>query len=191
MPKLLNEKDFSFEIKKKYKNFEVVKSCNKNHCVTNDTKLIIVGTITPPKGAGYFYTAPRNKIYGYIDQAINTKLKEKKLSLLQKPNNKEIINDIKQILINNKIAFLDIIQYAIRKKESPYDKDILYYTLDIDCFNINKNALYICNSIFAKECFEKICNILNIKLNYIYLSQRLDTKKSWVETIKKILNIDN
>jgi len=85
---------------------EVVESCNKHNCVTPNTKLVIVGTITPPEGAGYFYTAPRNKIYGYLDQAFgDTNLKEKKKMLLQNPHNKQIIQEIKNVLINKKIAF--------------------------------------------------------------------------------------
>lgn len=171
--------------------FECVESCNQKNCVTEQTKLIIVGTITPPEGAGYFYTAPRNKIYGYIDQALdNTNLKGLKKELLNSPNNVDIINKIKDTLIENKIAFLDVIKFAIRREDSPYDNDIKYYTIDKNCFAKNKNAVYICNSKLAQKCFLEICEELGVKLNCIYLSQRKDTKELWLTTIRTILNID-
>lgn len=190
MPKLLSEQDFNL-IKNNVsleEGLEIVESCNKNNCVTNDTKLIIVGTITPPEGAGYFYTAPRNKIYGYIDQALKTtSLKDKKKELLKMPKSEEIIESIKTELKKNNIAFLDIIKYAIRKKDSPYDADIKYYTLDVESFKNIKNAKFICNSIFARDSFIEICKQLNINPNFVYLSQRMDTKKLWLETINKLL----
>lgn len=56
-------------------------SHNVNNCLTNDTKLVIIGTITP-KNFDYFYCAPRNKIYGYIDEATGkTHLKDLKNQL--------------------------------------------------------------------------------------------------------------
>lgn len=102
--------------------YECVSSFNSQHCVTDDTKIIIVGTITPPQGTnnGYFYTAPRNNIYGYIDEARGTNLKELKnklnggnLTNLQKT---QIVNEIKDVLREQQIAFLDIMDKAIRKK---------------------------------------------------------------------------
>ncbi len=43
---------------------EFVENFNKYSCVTPKTRLIIVGTITPPDGMnnGYFYTAPHNSV---------------------------------------------------------------------------------------------------------------------------------
>lgn len=194
MPKKLS--DAEFELKKTELNsgdgLECVSSCNARNCVTKDTKLIIVGTITPPEGAGYFYTAPRNKIYGYIDQALgNTNLKETKKLLLQNPNDAKIIEDIKHTLVLNKIAFLDVIKFAIRKDDSPYDNDIIYYTVDADSFRNNTDAVYICNSKFALECFLEICEDLGVELKHIYLSQRMDTKASWLTAIRTILELDN
>lgn len=190
MPKLLNENEFDLQKRNLEDGFEVVRSCNDNNCVQEDTKVIIVGTLTPPEGAGYFYTAPRNKIYGYLDQSLeNTDLKVQKKRLLEQPNNKEIIDNIKQTLMDNKIAFLDVIEYAIRKDNSPADKDIKYYTLDTEVFTKNTKAKYICNSIMARNCFLEICKTLNLELNYIYLSQRHATKKEWIDEIRKSINI--
>ena len=194
MPKKVSELEFE-----KYKselNFdcglECVESCNSKNCVTDKTKLVIVGTITPPEGAGYFYTAPRNKIYGYIDQALgNTNLKVLKKELLQNPKDDEIIGKIKSCLVENNIAFLDVIKSAIRRDDSPYDNDIKYYTVDKDCFAKNKDAVYVCNSVLAQTCFLEICEELGVELKHIYLSQRKDTKQSWLETIRKILNLND
>lgn len=194
MPKKVSELEFE-----KYKselNFdcglECVESCNSKNCVTDKTKLVIVGTITPPEGAGYFYTAPRNKIYGYIDQALgNTNLKELKKELLQNPNDDEIIGKIKLCLVENNIAFLDVIKSAIRRDDSPYDNDIKYYTVDKGCFAKNKDAVYVCNSVLAQTCFLEICEELGVELKHIYLSQRKDTKQSWLETIRNILNLND
>ena len=166
---------------------EFVESFNKYNCVTPQTQLIIVGTITPPQGVenGYFYTAPRNKIYGYIDEAIKTNLKELKGSLKSTTNEAEVLNQIKDILKTNNIAFLDIMKYAIRKKNSPYDEDIKYYNLDIESFrNLSDSVYFICNSKLAQEGYEKICEELGREINGIYLSQRRARKIDWVKEIE-------
>ena len=107
MLKFVSQKEFELKKVGLEQGYEIVESCNHNNCVTKNTKLIIVGTLTPPEGAGYFYTAPRNKIYGYIDQALgDTNLKEKKKQLLQNPNNEKIIEEIKQQLIKKQIALM-------------------------------------------------------------------------------------
>ena len=171
--------------------FEFVESCNYNHCVTPQTKLVIVGTITPPAGAGYFYSAPRNKIYGYLDECFfDTNLKELKKKLHADPENrKEIIDEIKNQLVSKKVAFLDVIKYAIRKKDSPADNDIKFCSLDENVFKINPNAIYICNSRLAENCFKEICETLKINPKQcIYLSQRSSLKKDWLKTITEILN---
>jgi len=180
------------EIKQKVieEKLEFVESCNYNHCVTNETKLIIVGTITPPAGAGYFYSSPKNKIYGYLDESfLDTNLKQLKAKLHSFPEKRnETISQIKQQLLNKKVAFLDVIKYAIRKKGSSADNDIKYCTLDEEVFKINPNATYICNSRLAEQCFNEIYQKLQIdRSKYIYLSQRSGKKVDWLNTIKEIL----
>ena len=171
--------------------FEFAESFNKNHCVTHETKLIIVGTITPPAGAGYFYSAPRNRIYGYLDAFFkDTNLKELKKSLHINPENRnEIVSKIKEQLILKKVAFLDVIKFAIRKKDSYLDKDIKYCSLDFESFKISSNATIICNSKDAYNCFCEICKKLNIEPSKnIYLSQRFGTKIEWLKTFESILD---
>lgn len=171
--------------------YERVSSFNSQHCITADTKIIIVGTITPPKGTncGYFYTAPRNNIYGYIDAARGTNLKELKNKLnggnltdLQKA---QIVGKIKNVLREQRIAFLDIMDKAIRKKSSYRDSDIVAYFLDKSMFqNIPRGAKIICNSRLAEAGFEQIQKDLGCNLSYKYLSQRSGKKVEWIAELQ-------
>ena len=152
---------------------------NKESCVDANTEILIVGTITPPDGVknGYFYSARRNKIYGYIDDARRSnkdeKLKELKNGL---PLN---VSEIKRILKEEKIAFLDVMKEVVRP-DSSLDDDIEEFTLDIEKFqevfsqykNIKK---VICNSRLAQSCYKEIKNKLKGFLNLpneVYCAQR-------------------
>ena len=171
--------------------YERVSSFNSQHCITADTKIIIVGTITPPKGTnnGYFYTAPRNNIYGYIDAARGTNLKELKnklnggnLTNLQKA---QIVDEIKDVLRKQRIAFLDIMDKAVRKQNSHKDSDIAAYTLDKSTFqNIPRGAKIICNSRLAEAGFKQIQKDLGCSLSYKYLSQRSGKKMEWIAELQ-------
>ena len=171
--------------------YERVSSFNSQHCITADTKIIIVGTITPPKGTncGYFYTAPRNNIYGYIDAARGTNLKELKnklnggnLTNLQKA---QIVDEIKDVLRKQRIAFLDIMDKAVRKQNSHKDSDIAAYTLDKSTFqNIPQGAKIICNSRLAEAGFKQIQKDLGCNLSYKYLSQRSGKKMEWIAELQ-------
>ena len=115
------------------------KSFNVENCVDENTEIIIVGTITPPAGVtgGYFYTAPRNRIYGYIDEAKGkTNLKELKNSI---PID---IKKIKKELKKVKIAFLDVMDEVVRPN-SYLDEDIVEFTLDIKTPPINEHP-HVC-----------------------------------------------
>ena len=119
--------------------YEEVTSLNCQNCLMDDTEIIIVGTITPTEGMrnGYFYTSPRNRIYGYIDAARGTSLVKKKTDLMQEPlskKRKQIISEVKNELKEQKIAFLDVMGSAIRRKGSHADSDIKCYTLDYSAF---------------------------------------------------------
>lgn len=182
MTKLLTDESIlSMEIPKGY---ELASNFNSETCVNKDTKIIIVGTITQPDGVknGYFYTAPYNKIYGYIDAALNTHLKEKKEKLMSGAENKEaIIQEIKNELITHNIAFLDIMKHVIRKVGSSADNDIKYYSLDKEAFvNIPSDATIICNSRLAEEGFKDIS-----EKKYIFISQRRGLKEDWIKAIKR------
>ena len=169
--------------------YEKVNSFNGINYILPDTEIIIVGTITPSGGNGYFYTAPRNKIYGYIDAARGTKLKEKKEALQKTTNEKQrlsIIDGIKRELNDQKIAFLDVIDEAIRRKGSYADTAIKHYTLDYAAFsNIPQSVRkVICNSRLTENCYNKIRVETTNLTTAIYLSQRSGKKNRWINELK-------
>ena len=176
---------------------EFVENFNKYSCVTPKTRLIIVGTITPPDGMnnGYFYTAPHNSVYRLIDESKSTNLKRLKKSLSKEttPEKKEaVVTQIKNVLEENGIAFLDIMKYAIRQLNKSDDDVIKYYCIDIERFkNIPNSVYFICNSKLAKEGYLNICKALHREPNYIYLPQnfphlyRNGNEEKWIEIIKK------
>lgn len=168
-------------------NYEKVESMNgKYNLLIDNTKLLIVGTITPPNGAGFYYTSKYNRIFGYIDQALGTQLKEKKIMLINENNSdekKKIINEIVEELDEVGIAFIDVVKEAIRKKESSLDTDIKHVVLDYEAFNDLKNVEHIiCNSNDAFECFN---NITNNRYSPILLSQRRTRKEIWLNKLKE------
>lgn len=173
--------------------YEEVTSLNCQNCLMDDTEIIIVGTITPTEGMrnGYFYTSPRNRIYGYIDAARGTSLVKKKTDLMQEPlskKRKQIISEVKNELKEQKIAFLDVMGSAIRRKGSHADSDIKCYTLDYSAFStIQKNVKkVICNSKLAEYCYNIIrTKILNLPVA-TYLSQRNGTRERWIKELGQI-----
>ena len=175
--------------------YEKVESYNMENCVTENTKIIIVGTITPPKASGYFYTSPYNCIYGYIDSVRKTSLKDLKKSLKIDTINK---NKIIDILKKEGIAFLDIMKCVIRKKGSSADADIQNFSLDFEIFKkvfcemtICNKVKIICNSRLAEMGYKKIKEELKkegiILPENIYISQvrRLQKteKEKWLKEL--------
>lgn len=185
--------------------------------IPKKTKLLIVGTITPPE-TKYFYCSYPNRIYGYIDEAIQELIKEKpekfqkyedeyKKPLLLKELKEgmseyvcekrhiykqlapeEEINkkrdNIKRYLNNYCIAFLDVMEKAIRKKNSSYDKDITQYVPAENAFNsLPKDVTIIANSKLTKALFDD----LNTGKTAVLCSQRCDTKEKWIKEIRSAL----
>lgn len=172
--------------------YSYAQSINNNHCVTPNAKIIIVGTITPPDGNGYFYTSPANRIYGYIDAAYNTNLKALKTQLRSSTNPIEFIDKIKQTLVSKQIAFLDVFESVIRKNGSPYNADIKFAALDYINFQTALTKLkepsvkVICNSLLAEKYFNVIMQTIkpSCKITSIYLSQRYGKKSDWIKALK-------
>ena len=181
-----------FELKNKYLEcFD--ESHNADNVLCSDTKLVIIGTITP-KNFDYFYCAPRNKIFGYIDEVAGSNLKELKIKLNASKNESEkqkIIVDIKNILTDNKIAFVDAMKYVIRDKDkinSHDDTAIKYYSIDENTLNmINDYSIIICNSRLSQEIVSKIFNINKNELTYIPQRGKDSTKLNWLNGIKEKL----
>jgi len=186
------------EEKEKENNREIVKSFNDETTLSKETRLLIIGTLTPPN-TKYFYCSYYNRIYGYIDEALKQlgKSGEKTLKELkrgfQSVQNKvadiDLLTDadiesnkdkIKEILKQNGIAFYDVVDKAIRKKETSYDKDIMYFTL-ANVKEVGPRTTIIVNSDLAFACAKEIGFKIDEKNK---LSQRWDKKEKWVEAIK-------
>lgn len=182
------------------KEFSLDCSFNQETTLNEETKLVIVGTITPPN-TKYFYCSYYNFIYGYIDEALKLSGSENSLKKLKyglsKVDNRKIkiellspteiksrVDKIKSILKTNKIAFLDTMDKVIRKRNSPYDKDILYYSVDyksLEELKKLKNVTVIANSKLAGA----LCKEAGV--NFTYLAQRGGRKEEWLNTISEAL----
>ncbi len=195
MPKVCSEPELIIHAKEKGK--KISECFNSNTTLSDKTKLIIVGTITPPN-TSYFYCSPRNRIYGLIDESLERFVKEEKLKDLKKDlisssENKEkiISKKIISILKKHNIAFLDVMEKVIRKDEtSCQDSDIDYYTLAEKQFKkIPASATVITNSNLADKCFNKIvsknCICYKKKLK---LSQRIGGRSTWVDAISEAID---
>ena len=204
MPKKLCNKELYFQFANfntsDKEKFSLESSFNQETTLNEETKLVIVGTITPPN-TKYFYCSYYNFIYGYIDEALKlsgTESSLKKLKYgLSKVDNKKIkiellnpadiksrVDEIKSILKRNKIAFLDTMDKVIRKRNSHYDKDILYYSVDnakLEQLKKLKNVTVIANSKLASA----LC--MEAGVNFTYLAQRGGRKEEWLNMISETL----
>lgn len=195
MARILTNDKFEKKKKEITDTGRLVKSFNEQHCVTKNTNIIIVGTITPPEGVknGYFYTAPLNKIYGYIDEArgsVGLKEKKDKLKEVDDSQKSTIVDAIKKILKEQGIAFLDVMSMAIRKEgkgNSCADSDIQYCVLAEEDFNEifegelkGKEVKVICNSREAERKYQKLKESIIDLPKEKFLSQRRGKKTCWV-----------
>ena len=211
---------YSFSCQNALDDYEYVESLNQETTFDNDTKLLIVGTLTPPKGKEkYFYSTTSNSIYGLIDEALNNGGKLENLKRQFKDyndscsnknevdsDNKVVRDKIKEYLKDNKIAFLDVVKYAIRNKYSSSDEDIVVAELDYDEFKDLENVKkIIVNSRAAEDALKKIFNkifgdpeIYNEKVIYLSQNRRglsrerwAELKEKWLEEIRNTLNIQS
>ncbi len=145
------------------------KSFNKESTISEDTKFLIVGTLTSvggrgPDNNGYFYCAKENKMYEFIDKALGTNLREEKMKFIEDWNQK-FKENIKSELKSKKIAFLDVADEAYVKKGSSRDDDIECYTL-AERFKTLKNIdnlKIVANSLNAYRVLLKIFEKTGIK----------------------------
>lgn len=145
------------------------KSFNKESTISEDTKFLIVGTLTSvggrgPDNNGYFYCAKENKMYEFIDKALGTNLREEKMKFIEDWNQK-FKENIKSELKSKKIAFLDVVDEAYVKKGSSRDDDIECYTL-AERFKTLKNIdnlKIVANSLNAYRVLLKIFEKTGIK----------------------------
>lgn len=97
----------------------------------NGCHLLIVGTITSPKGqeAGFFYTSKTNRLWELLDQVLpndqDVSLAAKQAYLADHPNDPKTLEDMKEKLKANGIGFCDIYQSCyFKKKDSASDQQI-------------------------------------------------------------------
>lgn len=173
---------------KKYPRKCFDESHNGSHCLCNDTKLVIIGTITP-KDFDYFYCAPRNKIYGYIDEVVGSNLKGLKQQLNATTSSivkHNIVKKIKDTLKTNKIAFIDVMKYVIRDPKRIYSHDdpaIIYYSVDCATLSKIKNpSIIICNNRLSQSIVSKITGYSDI--TYIPQRGKGSSKSNWLNGIK-------
>ena len=142
------------------------------HLVREDTKVIIVGTITSPQGRGankdFYYMSPYNPMYRIIDAYFNAIGKPSSFVRNKKAGNvSAIIEELKE----KKIAFLDVVESCSNPNNSSLDDDLEDIKLDYEAFkHINENVVLLANSKNAFNALSKIKerNHLKNKIQYVY-----------------------
>ena len=95
---------------------KLVKSLNNLSCFTKETRILIVGTLTPPEGMahGYFYSSSGNAVYGKLSKCFCEKsadhssfayLKKKLICEVDWCEKMRIIQQINDKLEEHKMAF--------------------------------------------------------------------------------------
>lgn len=145
---------------------EMAYSLNGAPYLNHEAKVVIVGTITPWNGSemGYYYTSVYNKVYSILDEYFGLKNTNSSLVALKKrlkkasnADKEKIIDEIKDILKQQQIAFIDVIKSAIRVEHNANDDKILLFSLDYDAFkNCDNVDKFICTSNNAADCLKDI-----------------------------------
>lgn len=152
------------------KGYSFCASFNHNTNLSDNTKIVIVGTLTPKRGReiGFYYSSPTNHMLDILDtyfleKHINTNLKTIKNKLIKNPKSGEIIEELKSELNRLNIALLDVVDTSIASDLVASDDEILYFNLDYATFsNIsNTNLIFICNSRNAEYAFKIIAKNIN------------------------------
>ena len=135
-----------------------------------NAKIIIVGSITPWNGKGWFYTAPKTKLYKILDQVIpNANFDSLKDS--------GSINEFKEALRKEGIYFIDVFKKVIRQKKTASDKAIMFGTLNDEAFisfinGLNNNKiLVVANSKLSYTLCDKILTRNNLKDKCMFLDK--------------------
>lgn len=133
-------------------------------------KIIIVGSITPWNGKGWFYTAPRTKMYKILDQVIPN-------ANFDYLKSNEKINELKEALKKEGIYFIDVFKKVIRQKNTASDKAIMFGTLNDEAFisfinGLNNNKiLVVANSKLSYTLCDKILTRNNLKDKCMFLDK--------------------
>lgn len=179
--------------------YELCTSFNQNSNFNENTKVIIVGTLTPKKGRdnGYFYSSPSNRMLEILDAYFLSKNRPSNLlsiknELIKNPKDTAIIEELKSELSKNNIALLDVIKTAIASTITASDEEIIEFDLDFETFDKlkNQNVVYICNSRNAEYALNKIAKNNNQDMKIDYAPQIWRRKKEiiqnrWNEVLNK------
>lgn len=134
------------------------------------TVIIIVGSITPWNGKGWFYTAPKTKMYKVLDQVIPN-------ANFDYLKSNEKINELKEALKKEGIYFIDVFKKVIRQKNTASDKAIMFGTLNDDAFTnfingLNNNKLLVvANSKLSYDLCNRILTRNNLKDKCVFLDK--------------------
>ena len=135
-----------------------------------NAKIIIVGSITPWNGKGWFYTAPRTKLYKILDQVIPNA----NFDFLKDSGS---INELKEALRKEGIYFIDEFKKVIRQKKTASDKAIMFGTLNDEAFTSfinglnNNKILVVANSKLSYTLCDKILTRNNLKDKCMFLDK--------------------
>lgn len=141
---------------------------NEKTTLNNDTRLLIVGSAVPPD-ISYFYTGRFSYMYKWIDEVRETKLRrlQDNINLTRDSEKKEkYVEEIRKILYEQRIAFLDIAHSFITKIGSRSDSHIKKYFFnrdDFKCLYDNKDITIIAVTPNAKSALERFLGFKNIQ----------------------------
>ena len=143
------------------------KSFNDDYyLVREDTKVIIIGTITPPKGRskGFYYMSPSNPMYRILDAYFKT---SSFVNYKKSGDIPAIIDELK----TNRVAFIDVIKSCNNPKNSSLDDDLEDIKLDYESFKgIDEDVVMLANSKNAYGALLIIAKHNNLKnpIKYVY-----------------------
>ena len=141
------------------------------HLLTPNTKVIIVGTITPPKGrlvgSGFYYMSDKNRMYDILDAYYKITGKPSSFKKNKKAGNiPALIEELK----DKGLAFIDVIESCNNPKESYKDDDLEDIKLDYEAFkDINEGTILIANSKNAYGALLKIAEHNQLKNRVMHI----------------------
>ena len=147
--------------------FEKRVGLNDKTTLNKETKLLFVGTAVPPDLL-YFYANKGNSIYKWIDDVRSTHLDALKTRISMASDQAKklaYVNEIIDILLEEKIAFLDVANAFITKNGSRRDCDIVKFYFDKEDFKSiydNSDLKIVALTTNAKNVLENYLGLSNI-----------------------------
>lgn len=173
-------------------NLEIRIGKNKQTTFSQQTKLLIVGTAIPA-GIPYFFTGKNSNLYLWIDEARHTNIKKFVERIRHSSNENEIENcvrNIKNILSEQKIAFLDITDAFLTLNGSNEDDKIKNYVIDKEAFEKvqgSKNVLIVPISRYAEAILKEVLLFNEENVRYTHYFRKCK-KSEWIELFESTAN---